>query len=190
MDIVLSFLFYTINLYRLEILSIKSVENEDTGICPKCGSTRTIKNGSTHHHQPKRKCKDCGRQFVLQPQKVWVEDEKKRLIDKLLLERISLAGIARVVDVSESWLQKYVNLKFASVPRQVKVSAKSKGKLILECDELWSFVTSKQNKVYVWLALDRKTREIVGCYIGDRTRKSAQKLWQSLPPVYRQCAVA
>jgi IS1 family transposase len=30
----------------------------------------------------------------------------------------------------------------------------------------------------------------VGCYIGDRTRQSAQKLWNSLPPVYRQCAVA
>ena len=24
--------------------------------------------------------------------------------------------------------------------------------------------------------------------MGDRTRESAQKLWESLPPVYRQCA--
>ena len=27
-------------------------------------------------------------------------------------------------------------------------------------------------------------------YIGDRSRKSARKLWASLPTVYRQCAVA
>ena len=41
----------------------------------------------------------------------------------------------------------------------------------------------------VWLARDRKTREIVGVYIGYRSRRAAQKLWESLPPVDRQCAV-
>jgi IS1 family transposase len=67
--------------------------------------------------------------------------------------------------------------------------SKAKGRLTLECDEVWSFVSSKKNKVYVWLAIDRDTREIVCCYVGDRTRKSARKLWRSLPSVYRQCAV-
>jgi len=38
--------------------------------------------------------------------------------------------------------------------------------------------------------LDAKTREIVGVYIGDRDEKAARKLWNSLPSVYRQCAVA
>ncbi len=36
---------------------------------------------------------------------------------------------------------------------------------------------------------EQKTREIIGVYIGDRTRYSAKKLWQSFPPVVRQCAV-
>ncbi|ELS31884.1 IS1 transposase [Pseudanabaena biceps PCC 7429] len=56
-------------------------------------------------------------------------------------------------------------------------------------DELWSFVDDKGNKQWVWLAIDAETREIVGCYIGDRSGDSAQKLWESLPAVYRQCAV-
>ena len=56
-------------------------------------------------------------------------------------------------------------------------------------DELWSFVDNKGNKQWVWLAIDAETREIVGCYIGDRSGESAQKLWQSLPAVYRQCAI-
>jgi IS1 family transposase len=55
---------------------------------------------------------------------------------------------------------------------------------------MWSFVFSKENKLYIWLAIDRDTREIIGCYIGDKTRSSARKLWASLPPVYRQCAIA
>jgi insertion element IS1 protein InsB len=54
---------------------------------------------------------------------------------------------------------------------------------------MWSFVVSKQNKQWIWLALDADTREIVGVYIGDRSRNSAKKLWNSIPAVYRQCAV-
>jgi hypothetical protein len=50
--------------------------------------------------------------------------EIKQLIDRLLLERISLRGIARVTQVSLSWLQDYVNQKLAQTPRQVKVLGK------------------------------------------------------------------
>jgi insertion element IS1 protein InsB len=62
--------------------------------------------------------------------------------------------------------------------------------LTIQGDELWSFVDNKGNKQWVWLALDVGSKEIVGVYIGDRDEKSARKLWESLPPVYRQCAVA
>jgi len=47
-----------------------------------------------------------------------------------------------------------------------KVSGKQKGKLTIECDEMWSFVKSKDNKQWIRLALDTKTREIVGVYVG------------------------
>lgn len=56
-----------------------------------------------------------------------ISQAKKDLIDKLLLERISLAGIARVAGVSELWLQKYVNAKYESVPQQVQIRSKKKG---------------------------------------------------------------
>jgi len=59
----------------------------------------------------------------------------------------------------------------------------------VQLDEMWSFVGWKNNKVWIWLAIDADSREIVGVYVGDRSRRSAQRLWQSLPPVYRQCAV-
>jgi len=36
-------------------------------------------------------------------------------------------------------------------------------------------VFSKKTKVYIWLAIDRTTREIIGCYLGDRSRKSANR---------------
>jgi insertion element IS1 protein InsB len=56
--------------------------------------------------------------------------------------------------------------------------------LILECDELWSFVGSKANKQWVWLAMDRGSREIVGVHVGSRDEAGAFKLWDSLPDCY------
>jgi len=40
----------------------------------------------------------------------------------------------------------------------------------------------------VGLAILRSTREIVGVVLGDRSRQTANQLWDSLPAVYRQCA--
>lgn len=95
--------------------------------CPRCHSARVIKNGTIHTGKPKWMCKDCRRQFVADPQWRAIPADTKVLIDKLLLEKIALAGIARVTGVSESWLQRYVNGKYADVPRTVQVSAKKKG---------------------------------------------------------------
>jgi insertion element IS1 protein InsB len=59
-----------------------------------------------------------------------------------------------------------------------------KGALVIECDELWSFVGDKQNQQWVWLALDRDSKDIVGCFIGSRDEEGAIGLWQSLPECY------
>ncbi len=48
---------------------------------------------------------------------------------------------------------------------------------------------SKGCKKWVWLALDTATWEIVGVFVGSRGKAGAKGLWQSLPTVYRQCAV-
>ena len=158
--------------------------------CPKCNSEKIVKNGSIHNGKKKFMCKDCDRQFIENPANNPISEEKKKLIGKLLLEKIPLAGIARSVGVSEQWLQDYVNEKYESIPKEVKVTSKKKGHLTIQCDELWSFVGNKDNKQWVWLAQDQKTREIVGAYVGSRDEKGARGLWKSLPPVYRQCAVA
>ena len=48
-----------------------------------------------------------------------IEQETRELIDRWLLERISLGGIARANPISQQWLQPYVNEKYAGVPRSV-----------------------------------------------------------------------
>ena len=68
--------------------------------------------------------------------------------------------------------------------------AQKKGRLTIQCDEMWSFVGNKNNKQWIWLALDTKTKEIVGVHVGERSRTGAKGLWRSLPAQYRQCAVS
>ena len=92
--------------------------------CPTCNSVNIVKNGSIHNGKKKFKCKDCGRQFVKDPAKKRIDEAQKELIDKLLLERIPIAGIARVTGISERWLQTYVNKKYEEVEKQVKVKIK------------------------------------------------------------------
>ncbi|ATS19622.1 transposase [Parathermosynechococcus lividus PCC 6715] len=45
-----------------------------------------------------------------------IHQDTRVLIDRLLLERVPLAGIARAAQVSDRWLQTYVNDKYATVP--------------------------------------------------------------------------
>lgn len=84
--------------------------------CPICTTSQTVKNGRIHNGKQRFKCQDCGRQFVEQPTKKVIDLATRELIDRLLLENISLAGIARAVQVSPQWLQNYVNEKYAQTP--------------------------------------------------------------------------
>jgi len=56
----------------------------------------------------------------------------------------------------------------------------------VELDELWSFVRKKAKKVWIWRALCRKTRQIVGYALGDRDEAPCRKRWPSIPAKYRR----
>ena len=79
--------------------------------CPYCYSSAIVKNGSNSAKTPKFRCKACGRQFVEHPIQSRITDAEKNLVDDVLLEKIPLAGIARVTGLSERWLQDYANEK-------------------------------------------------------------------------------
>jgi len=89
--------------------------------CPRCESNNIVKNGSTHNSKQKYKCNRCGRQFIENPSNRSLTKDQTGLIDRLLLERISFAGISRVTNVSKRTIQAYVNDKFRRIPRKVHV---------------------------------------------------------------------
>lgn len=156
--------------------------------CPACDSTDFIKNGSVRGKQ-KYMCKKCDTQFVENPTNKKIPPEEWNLVDKLLLEKIPIAGISRVCGISEPWLQQYINRKYENIPREIIVEETNR-RLTIECDEMWSFVQNKGNKQWIWLAIDVESRGIVGVFVGSRDRSGAEGLWNSLPQVYRERALS
>ena len=56
---------------------------------------------------------------------------------------------------------------------------------VLELDELWSFVGRKKNKVWIWIALCRRTRQVVAWHFGPRDEMSCRSMWDKIPPDYK-----
>ncbi len=53
---------------------------------------------------------------------------------------------------------------------------------------MWSFVGCKDNKQWIWLAIDTNNRQVIAFYVGDRGDDSAQKLWERIPDAYKKTA--
>ncbi len=155
----------------------------DNLTCPRCQLSHIKRNGHTYYGKQNYRCQCCGRQFVLRRQKL--SDEAKQLICRLLLERISLRGICRLLDVSLCWLLNFMRQIYQTVPDDLffRMPKESEFELLcLEADEMWSFVERKSNKQWIWLVLERRSGQIIAVQIGDRSEKSAAALWQKLPP--------
>ena len=162
--------------------------------CPQCGSIENNKNGHVPNGKQNRYCKSCGRQFVENPEQKLISADEREQIRKLLLERIPLRGICRVMRVSLRWLLDFITSEYEQLPDSLNYQSDLKtDKLLIwslesEVDEMWSFVGSKENKQWVWIAMDVKTRQIIAFFVGDRSRESAKKLWELIPQDYRDKA--
>jgi len=46
-------------------------------------------------------------------------------------------------------------------------------------------VLKKANQIWVWIALCRKTRQVVAYVLGDRSKHTGLRLWEAIPSAYR-----
>jgi insertion element IS1 protein InsB len=163
--------------------------------CPGCGATQFKKNGHLHSGKQHHRCKVCGRQFVDSVEERLIADKQRTLIEHLLRERISLRGICRAVGVSLTWLLHFMVERFAACPDHLHIQPPAGPtdvvvpRLEAEADERWSFVAKKVNKPWIWIAMDAKTRQVIACHVGNRSRDSGAQLWAKVPKVYQQQAV-
>jgi len=60
---------------------------------------------------------------------------------------------------------------------------------VLDVDELRSFVFRSKDKVWVWISMNRETREIVASACGDRSENTCRILWDRVPSAYKEAIV-
>ena len=140
------------------------------------------KNGHIHNGKQNHQCQDCGRQFVDGFEQYLVSDETRGLIERLLLERLSLRGICRAVGVRLKWLLGFIVTQFEALPDHLNVEPIPSTadvviqRLEVEADEMASFVQNKANKQWIWLAMDAKTRQIIALSCGGSQSQKRQEV--------------
>jgi len=71
-----------------------------------------------------------------------------------------------------------------------EIYAKERGARIqvfgVQLDEMWSFVQKKENKQWIWLALNPANRQIVAFHVGGRGKKDAQIFYDTIPCIFKQ----
>jgi len=157
--------------------------------CPQCGSRSYKRNGHIHTGKQNHRCKLCGSAFVLNPVNSVITQEQRLLIERLLLERLSLRGICRAVGLGLQWLLQFMVTRFQAAPDDLSTKppegtpAVILPRLEAELDELWSFVGKKANRQWVGSAMEATTRQVLAFHVGDRSQVSAEQLWTKLPVI-------
>ena len=153
--------------------------------CPSCTSLLIKKNGHIHNGKQNHQCLACHRQFVLNPDQKVIDDSTRSLIGKTLLERVSLEGVCRIFDVSMPWLLAFIDEIVASLPEDLNAHVVKEDDdievVLLEADEQWSYVGSKDNPQWLWLVMHSKTRQIIAMQVGARNKQTAERLFAKLP---------
>ena len=154
--------------------------------CRSCGSENIVKNGKDYKGSQKYLCKDCHSYGTVELKKGYSFSKKIEIL-AAYQERSSMRGIQRVFGVAKTTLARWLRDLGDCLPSFGESLEEAKPDDVLELDELWSFVYSKDNQRWVWIALCRRTRQVVAYFIGDRSAASAQELWNRIPSKYRGC---
>ena len=142
--------------------------------CPQCNSNRIFKNGYRRGKQSFR-CRQCGRQFVSNPQNRPYSSEVKQLCIKMYLNGMGLRSIERVTEIHHTtvinWI-KETGIKLPDDPQDDEIPE------ITEIDELQTFVGCKKNKFWIWTVVNHWNQGILLWTVGDRSHQTFEQLWQ------------
>lgn len=139
--------------------------------CKRCNSTKYVKNGFAHGNQ-RYLCKDCGHRFTDTPGHGYPIALRFNAAI-LYLCGMSITSAAFLLGVAPStvqaWLE-WVATEYAPKP------VPSGTVVVVELDEMWHFLNSKNEKLWIWKAINHATGELLDWECGDRSEKTAAAL--------------
>ncbi|RKS00589.1 IS1 family transposase [Flavobacterium sp. 102] len=142
----------------------------DAGICPNCKSKSIIKNGFAKNQKQQYVCKSCGKRSIdfYCYNSYQVKDET---IIKFIKEGLGIRSTARILQISTTTLLKRIVAIARRISNPIITSDKT-----YEVDEMRSFITRKDNLVWIVYALERKTKRVVSFSIGKRTKRTLKNV--------------
>lgn len=168
--------------------------------CVHCRSERVVKDGFTQAGKQRVRCRGCGKRSHQAPTPRGASAEKQAMVLAALGERMSLRPAARTFRMSRDTITGLLGKKTPGKKDTVMMQEQSRSGIgyfetmllsaqegdVLELDEVWSFVFRKSQQVWIWLALCRRTRQIVAWMPGPRDHITLKQLWNKIPDSYKR----
>jgi insertion element IS1 protein InsB len=144
--------------------------------CPHCQGTKVVKNGKKTTGEQNYRCKNCGKQFQGQYFYNACDPKVRTLIERMLLRGNAISDICAVLLVSTKAVLRLI-VRWGEA---VQVKPRRKRYFKVQIDEMWSFVGSKQKKVWILYAYCSETKEILAVTMGRRNQTRIRDLLKRL----------
>lgn len=152
--------------------------NKKSQICPYCQSSKVIKNGFSGKEKVQRfRCKDCKKSFQERYTYHGSDPSIRKIGLRLLSNNGGIRQTSEVLQVNSKTVLSWILLYF---PSRLEVSPLLSHYEEVEVDEFWSFVGSKANVIWWFIAYCKKTREVLACVKGERDWETVAHLEREL----------
>lgn len=143
--------------------------------CKHCNSLSIVKNGVRDGKQRFRCC-ECKKHFISKYHYLGAEPESTNKVVKCIKNGMGIRNISRVLGISTTTVISKIRRIGASIKKPTDFEHNSK----FEMDELHTYIKSKQNRIWLIYAIDRKTKSVVDFIIGRRTSNNASQIVNKL----------
>ena len=158
-------------------------------VCPRCQSPKYKKNGHIHNGKQNHHCHDCGRQFVQCFEQYLIADDRRASHRTLaggtdfVARHLSRGGCHTQVALgfSRPVLLRHCLIISMSNPSPVSSDVHDATAWRWKPMKWPALCRRRRNKQWIWIAMDATTRQVIAFHVGDRSRKSAKRLWAKIP---------
>ncbi|WP_440581557.1 IS1 family transposase, partial [Tannerella forsythia] len=123
------------------------------------------------------KCKNCGCNYTVEMKSTAKPKSMKKQALHLYLEGLGFRSIGRILGVSNvsvlNWIRDFGH-------KVQELSSQNQDIEMVELDEMHSYIGSKKNFCWIWIAVDRYGKRFINFFIGDRSNETAKEFWETI----------
>ena len=165
-------------------------------IAVKCKCTNTKKNGRNASGNPRLKCKDCGRSWVVDRIKpignLRIPMDKAVLCLNLVLEGMSIRAASRISGIDRNTIGDLILVAGENCEHLHERAVQDVPVSDIQADEIWSYVGAKSKTCkargygaemgdsWTWIGIESTTKMVMAFHIGDRTGVSCRSFLNKL----------